>query len=113
VEYSNVSQGIVSNFHSISVVHLGGMNATRRSMVIHEQLLEVSQAAQSQREKRRLRFNFDHLEAFLNKLLLHFHSDKDSPFSPIHASRAEGFDAAEFSTHLLAFMRLMPSEAWL
>ena len=101
-------------FSELSVLTLPmtnyGKDGLRQTQRLRERLLQESREVQELRHREQVAFSTGHYEAFFHLACCHFASDMVAPFDFIAATRIANPIPDKFSSHLLNFVRLAPSQ---
>lgn len=109
---NNLSE-VLDHFREIRVLGLHKDSSPElRSKILLRRIASVSTSVQSARRSSRTLFASRHAYALFIKLIDNF-CMRQEPFDYIKASRAAGFSAQDFPTHLKHLLDMLPSDVWL
>lgn len=104
---------VLDHFREIRVLGLHKDSSPElRSKILLRRIASVSTSVQSARRSSRTLFASRHAYALFTKLIDNF-CIRQEPFDFIKASRAAGFCAQDFPTHLKHLLDMIPSDVWL
>jgi hypothetical protein len=88
-----------------------GGQGLRQTQKLRKRLLQESREIQELRHREQVAFSTRHYRAFFHLACCHFASDMVTPFDFVAASRIANPVPGKFSSHVLNFMRLAPSQS--